>query len=129
MELHHVGVATPDAAGLVAAFGDLLSAEVTHEERFDGMDVVFLDGGGTALELLEPVAGEGPVARFLNRRGAGVHHLAFAVADVAAALDEARAAGASVATDEPRAGAWGHDVAFLHPDATGGVLVELVEAG
>jgi methylmalonyl-CoA/ethylmalonyl-CoA epimerase len=129
MEFHHVGVATPDAAGLAATFEDLLGAEVVHEERLEGLDVAFLDGGGALLELLEPVVDEGPVARFLDRRGPGLHHLAFVVADVSAALDEVVATGAPVVSDEPRPGAWGHEVAFLHPDATGGVLVELVEVG
>ena len=138
--LHHVGVATDDAAGLAALYGDLLGLSVVHEETFDGMAVVFLGSGasgahasgngshGPYLELLEPLDGEGPIARHLDRRGPGLHHLAVAVADVADALDRARALDVDPVDESPRQGAWGHEVAFLHPSSTGGVLVEFVEA-
>jgi methylmalonyl-CoA/ethylmalonyl-CoA epimerase len=127
MEFHHVGVATPDAAALAATLSELFGLRVVHEERFEDLRVTFLDAGGGYLELLEPVDDGGTVARFLDRRGPGLHHVALAVADAASALDDARGAGATAVDDEPRPGAWGHRVAFLHPDSTGGVLVELVE--
>jgi methylmalonyl-CoA/ethylmalonyl-CoA epimerase len=125
MQFHHAGVATDDLAGLRGLFGDLLGAPVVHEERFDGMDVAFLAVGEGHLELLEPHDG-GPIADFLDRRGPGIHHLAFAT-DAGAALERARDLGVETIDDEPRPGAWGHEVAFLHPRDTGGVLVEFVD--
>ncbi|WP_058365448.1 methylmalonyl-CoA epimerase [Haloparvum sedimenti] len=127
MEFDHVGVATDDAAALANLFDDLLDAPVAHEETFDGMRVVFLelDGGGY-FELLEPREG-GAIADYLDREGPGIHHVALATDDAAAALDHARDLGIDLVDEEPRPGAWGHDVAFLHPRSTGGVLVEFVE--
>lgn len=129
MDVHHVGIATADAAGLAGLFADLLGTPVVHEERFEGMAVVFLDAGGGYLELLEPETGGGPIARHLDERGPGLHHVAFATDDVAGALDRARNLGIDPVDGSPRAGAWGHEVAFLHPNSTGGVLVELVGEG
>ena len=127
MRFDHVGVATRDATDLADLFGGLLDAPVAHEETFDGMRIVFLelDGGGY-FELLEPDAG-GTIADYLDREGPGVHHVALAVDDLPAALDDARDLGIDLVDEEPRAGAWGHEVAFLHPGSTGGVLVEFVE--
>lgn len=131
MHLDHVGVATDDAAELAALFGDLFATEIVHEEEFDGMRVVFLDVGdgdddGPYLELLEPLTDEGAVARFLDREGPGLHHVALAVDDAGGALETAEALGLETVDDDPRPGAWGHEVAFLHPGSTGGVLVEFV---
>lgn len=127
MRLDHVGVATDDAASLAGRLCDLLGTDVVHEETFDGLELAFLDAGGAELELLEPLDDEGTVARFLERRGPGLHHLAFEVDDVAAALEAADSLGLDRIDDEPRPGARGHTVAFLHPRSTDGVLVEFVE--
>ena len=129
MRFDHVGVATRDAAALAGLFGDLLGAPVAHEETFDGMRIVLLelDDGGY-LELLEPEAG-GTIADYLDREGSGIHHVALATDDVTAALDRARDLGIDLVDEEPRPGAWGHEVAFLHPGSTGGVLVEFVDPG
>ena len=126
MGFDHAGIATRDVDELEGLFGDLLGAPVAHSERFDGMDVVFLDLGNGYLELIEPHDG-GPINRYLERNGPGIHHFAFATDDVAAALETARGMGIDLVDEEPRPGAWGHDVAFLHPGSTGGVLVEFVE--
>lgn len=127
MRFDHVGVATRDATDLAALFDGLLDAPVAHEETFDGMDVVFLelDGGGY-FELLEPADG-GAIADYLDREGPGIHHVAVATDDLSGALDRARDLGVDLVDEEPRSGAWGHEVAFLHPRSTGGVLVEFVE--
>ncbi|ERH12208.1 MAG: methylmalonyl-CoA epimerase [halophilic archaeon J07HB67] len=131
MHLDHVGVACGDAAELAASFAELFDAEIAHEEQFDGMHVVFLalgsHGDGPYLELLEPLTDEGAVARFLDREGAGLHHVAVATSDIVTALETAETLGVETVDDDPRPGAWGHEVAFLHPDSTGGVLVEFVE--
>lgn len=123
---HHAGLATEDAESLATLLADLLGISRVHEETFDGMEVVFLEMDGAYLELLEPVE-DGPIARYLEREGPGVHHLAVGVADVDGALDRARSVGVETVDDEGRPGAWGHTVAFLHPRDTGGVLLEFVE--
>ncbi|GAB6861446.1 methylmalonyl-CoA epimerase [Haloplanus litoreus] len=127
MRFDHLGIATRDADTLADLFGSLLDASVVHGERFDGLDVTFLDLGNGYLELLEPLDGGGPIDRSLDRDGPGIHHVAFATTDVAGALETARDHGVELVDEEPRPGAWGHDVAFLHPQSTGGVLVEFVE--
>jgi methylmalonyl-CoA/ethylmalonyl-CoA epimerase len=126
MRFDHAGIATREADSAIFLFEDLLGTEIAHEEIYDGMKVVFLDLGNGYLELLEPVQ-DGPIAEYLEENGPGIHHLAFATDDIEAALDSARDRGVELVDDDPRDGAWGHDVAFLHPTSTGGVLVEFVE--
>jgi len=127
MELDHAGVATDDATALVALYTDLLDCEVAHEEELDDMAIAFLDLGNTYVEVIEPLDDEGAIARYLDGNGPGIHHLAVETDDVAAALDHARNLGVETIDEEPRPGAWGHTVAFLHPASTGGVLLEFVE--
>ena len=127
MRFDHVGVATRDATDLADLFGSLLDAPVAHEETFDDMRIVFLElEGGGYFELLEPDGGE-TIAEYLDREGPGTHHVALAIDDLPAALDDARDLGIDLVDEEPRPGAWGHEVAFCHPGSTGGVLVEFVE--
>jgi methylmalonyl-CoA/ethylmalonyl-CoA epimerase len=126
MEFDHVGVATDDAADLADRFTELLGAPVVHREVFDGMTVVFLDLGGGYFELLEP-RDDGTIARYLDRHGPGIHHVALSTSDIEASLARARDLGVELVDEDPRPGAWGHTVAFLHPRSTGGVLVEFVE--
>jgi methylmalonyl-CoA/ethylmalonyl-CoA epimerase len=85
--------------------------------------------GGGRLELLQPLAEDTPVGRFLAKRGPGLHHVAFAVDDLAAELDRLRAEGAQLIDETPRLGLFGLEVAFVHPEATGGVLAEFVGDG
>jgi methylmalonyl-CoA/ethylmalonyl-CoA epimerase len=127
MHIDHAGIATDDAAGLAGLYADLLDSERVHSETFDGMDVHFLDCGNGYLELLEPLDDEGAIARYLENNGPGIQHLAFATDDLVAALERARDLDVELIDEEPREGAWGHEVAFLHPRDTGGVLVEFVE--
>lgn len=128
MNFDHVGVATTDAKALAALFGDLFGVTVAHEEQFDGMHVVFLEFDDGYFELLEPdPESEGAIARYLDRHGSGIHHVALETDDIEAALDNARDVGVELVDEEPRPGAWGHEVAFLHPKSTGGVLVEFVQ--
>ncbi|EMA42273.1 methylmalonyl-CoA epimerase [Halococcus morrhuae DSM 1307] len=126
MNFDHAGIATDDADDLAELYADLFDTPVVHEERFDGMDVRFLDCGDGYFELLEPRE-EGTIARYLDRNGPGIHHLALATGDIGSALDRMDERGVELIDEEPRPGAWGHDVAFLHPKSTGGILVELVE--
>jgi methylmalonyl-CoA/ethylmalonyl-CoA epimerase len=132
LPLDHVGIAVPDlgAGTAYAALGwtpDGPDGDVPAQ----GVRVRMLRGGpGPALELLAPLdgaGGDGPIARFLARRGPGLHHVAFAVPDLDAAMARLAADGAPFLDAAPRPGFGGHRVAFLHPRWSGGVLVELVE--
>ena len=127
MHVDHIGIATDDADAFAKLYGEVFGLDVAHEETFGGMRVVFLEADGVYLEALEPVDETTTIADYLDENGPGMHHLAFEVESVDAALQDARAAGAETIDDEPRPGAWGHTVAFLHPKSTGGVLVEFVE--
>jgi len=126
MQFDHAGLATEDADDLAALYADLFEAPVAHEEELDDLRAVFLDLGNGYFELLEPTD-EGTVARYLDRNGPGIHHVALETDDIEAALEAARGHGVDLIDDDPRPGAWDHDVAFLHPKSTGGVLVEYVE--
>lgn len=128
--LDHVGIAVADLEAAAAAYATLgwHAAEGDEEVAAQGVRVRMLRGGpGPGLELLAPVGADGPVARFLERRGPGLHHLAYAVADLDAEMTRLRALEAPFVDAAPRPGHGGTRVAFVHPRWTGGVLVELVE--
>lgn len=132
--LAHISIATPDAESTAREYGSLLGATVRSRERLEdrGLIVVFLECGRVPIELIQPIDPDSPtntVARFLKAHGPGLHHVAFFVDDAAAALAHARGQGARLVDEAPRAGADGCLVAFLHPSATSGVLVEYVEGG
>ncbi|MFW5911139.1 MAG: methylmalonyl-CoA epimerase [Halanaeroarchaeum sp.] len=129
MEFDHAGVATADAAETAGLFSDLLGAENVHEETDEerGMRFVFLDLGNGYIEVIEPLDDESTIADYVAENGSGLHHVAFATDDASAALEHARELGIEAIDDEPRPGAWDHDIAFLHPRDTAGVLVEFVE--
>ncbi len=128
--LHHVGIVTDDLDGAIAFYERVFGARFGPRERLEeqGVEVALaaLPGGGE-IELLTPIRAESGVARFLAERGPGLHHSAYAVADLAAALAECRAAGLELIDEQPRSGAGGLRVAFLHPRDTGRVLIELVQ--
>lgn len=126
MRFDHAGIATDDADTLSALFSDLFDTEVIHEETLDDLRVLFLDVGDGYFELLEPTD-EGTVRRYLDENGPGIHHLALATPDIEAALSRASEQGIDLIDDEPRSGAWDHQVAFLHPKSTGGILIEFVQ--
>lgn len=125
MRFDHAGIATDDADTLATMYADLFDVDIVHEETFNGMTVVFLDFGNGYFELLEPQE-DGTIATYLERHGPGIHHLAVETDDIEGALDRARDLGIECIDDEPRPGAWGHEVAFLHPRDTGGILLEFV---
>ncbi|MEF8820707.1 MAG: methylmalonyl-CoA epimerase [Halovenus sp.] len=127
MRFDHAGIVTDDADTLAEQYTALFDCEIAHRETFDGMEIVFLDLGNGFFELLEPVGEEGTIARYLETNGPGIHHLAVATDDIESRLDRARELGIEPIDERPRAGAWGHDVAFLHPKSTGGILLEFVE--
>ena len=125
-QFDHVGVATDDAGALAALFADLADLEVVHEEEFNGLRVVFVDTGEGYLELLEPLE-SGTISRYLEENGPGLHHVALETDDLVGTLETARDLGIELIDEEPRSGAWGHEIAFLDPKDTGGILVEFVE--
>jgi methylmalonyl-CoA/ethylmalonyl-CoA epimerase len=127
--LDHVAVAVTSIAEAQPLFESLLGATGSPIEQVpsQNVNVVFLGEGGGRIELLEPTAPDSAVARFLERRGPGLHHLAYRVDNIDAELARLAAAGYELIDRNGRPGAGGHRVAFLHPRSTGGVLVELVE--
>jgi methylmalonyl-CoA/ethylmalonyl-CoA epimerase len=128
--LSHVAIATRDADALAKSLVDGLGARRGDEELLEGgaLRVVFVHLGPVTLELLEPKTQEHTVAKFLDTRGPGLHHVSLEVTDLAAHLARAKAAGVRLIDEAPRPGAHGTQVAFLHPKSLGGVLVELCEA-
>jgi len=129
-ELDHVGIAVHSLDESLARWESIIGATGTGRESVEsqGVEVVFVGTGTGRVELLAPIHADSPVARFLERRGQGMHHLCYRVPDIAAALEEFRRDGFELIDKVARNGAHGHRVAFLHPRAAGGVLVELLEA-
>jgi methylmalonyl-CoA/ethylmalonyl-CoA epimerase len=129
--LDHVAVAVQSIGAVVPAFEAVTGATASPVEPVasQGVAVCFIGAGATKIELIEPLTADTPVARFLARRGAGLHHIAYRVDDIEATLDDLAGRGFDLIDRTPRPGALGHRVAFIHPRSTGGVLVELVQHG
>lgn len=127
--IDHVGIAVEDLDGAIELFRDRLGMAVQHRETVEafGVEAVLLEIGDAHVELLRPTGPDGAVARFLERNGPGMHHVAYRTDDIDAALEQALANGLEAIDAEPRRGIRGSRVAFLHPRSTGGVLTELVE--
>jgi methylmalonyl-CoA/ethylmalonyl-CoA epimerase len=126
--IHHLGVAVADLDEAVATYERLLGATVESREMLpdQGVSAASVLVGGDRIELLEPTGDDTPVGRFMARRGPGMHHVAYEVGDVAAALRELRSAGAELIDEQPRRGLYGMQIAFVHPHAVHGVLTEVV---
>lgn len=123
----HIGIAVRALADSVPFYRDVLGLPVVPLDDADGASIIGLAAGESLVELLEPREAGTPVAKFLDARGPGIHHICFAVDDLDGALARCRAAGIRLIDQTPRVGAEGKRIAFLHPSATGGVLVELTE--
>jgi methylmalonyl-CoA/ethylmalonyl-CoA epimerase len=123
----HIGVAVPDLGAALAFYRDVLHLTPGAPETADGATIVSLPFGDAAVELLVPRDADGPISRFLARRGPGIHHICYRVPDLDAALAACRAGGYRLIDESPRIGAGGHRIAFVHPAATGGILLELTE--
>lgn len=126
MYFDHAGIATDDADSLAANYCQLFETNVAHEEELEDLRVLFLDIGDGYFELLEPTA-PGTIQRYLDDNGPGIHHLALATPDIENALERARDQEIDLIDETPRTGAWNHEVAFLHPKSTGGILIEFVQ--
>jgi methylmalonyl-CoA epimerase len=123
----HVGVAVTDLDAALAFYRDVLGLTPHPTEEADGAAIVSLPFGESEVELLAPIRTDSPIARFLERRGPGIHHICYRVPDLDAALASCRAAGYRLVDDVPRTGAAGRRIAFVHPKATAGILLELTE--
>ncbi|HEX6761818.1 MAG TPA: methylmalonyl-CoA epimerase [Gaiellaceae bacterium] len=131
LEVHHLGVAVDDLGGGIEVYTRLFGATVEHRAVVpdQGVEAASLRVGNSRIELLAALAPDTPVGRFLAKRGPGMHHVAFAVADLPAEVARLRAGGVRLIDEAPRPGLFGLQVAFVHPEATGGVLAELVADG
>ncbi|MEI7521235.1 MAG: methylmalonyl-CoA epimerase [Thermoleophilia bacterium] len=128
--IHHVGYVVEDIDAAIPVYAERFGMDVTIRETMpdQGVEAVLLGDGPSYVELIAPTDPDGGVARFLAKRGPGMHHVAFAVPDLQDALGDLVAGGAELIDAAPRRGLGGHMVAFIHPRSSGGVLTELVEA-
>ena len=123
----HIGIAVPDIDAAVAFYRDVLGLEPGPPEHADGASIVALPFGESEVELLAPLAPDTPIGKFLAKRGPGIHHICYRVPDLDAALSACRAAGYRLIDEVPRSGAAGRRIAFVHPKATAGILLELTD--
>jgi len=127
--IDHIGVAVEELDPAMALYRDSFELQLAHREVVEeqGVEAALLDVGENHVELLAPLGPDTPVGKFLARQGPGLHHVAYQVQDVEAALEACRAAGLQLIDERPRTGIRGSRVAFLHPRSTGGVLTEIVQ--
>jgi methylmalonyl-CoA epimerase len=128
-ELDHVGIAVRDLDSAIAYYRDTFGATVSHRERIesDGVEEALIAVAESYVQLLCPTRPDSPVAKFLERRGEGLHHVGYRVQDCAAALAAVRRGGGAVIDEAPRPGSRGTTVAFVHPKGAFGTLIELVQ--
>jgi methylmalonyl-CoA/ethylmalonyl-CoA epimerase len=123
----HIGLAVRSIADALPFYRDVLGMPEVELDDADGARIAGVAAGESLVELLEAESADSPIGKFVAKRGPGIHHVCFAVDDVAAALARCRAAGIRLIDETPRVGAEGKRIAFLHPSSTGGILVELSE--
>ena len=123
----HIGIAVKSIDAALRFYRDVLGLEPEAPETADGATIVGLRLGDVQVELLEPRDPSGPVAKFVARRGPGIHHVCYRVPDLDRALERCRAAGYRLIDEVPRRGAGGRRIAFVHPEAAAGILLELTE--
>src|ERR1700704_3807542 len=129
MKIDHIGIATQGIEDAMTFYRDALGLDVAETEEVveQKVRVAMLPIGDSRIELLEATSDDSPIARFLEKRGPGIHHIAVRVDDIRAVLADLKQKGARLIDEEPRTGAGGCLVAFVHPSSTGGVLLELVQ--
>lgn len=123
----HVGIAVPDLEAALAFYRDVLGVLPRAPEVADGATIIALPFGESEVELLAPRTPDSPIAKFLAKRGPGIHHICYRVPDLDQALDACRAGGYRLVDESPRTGAAGRRIAFVHPKATEGILLELTD--
>jgi methylmalonyl-CoA/ethylmalonyl-CoA epimerase len=128
--LDHIGIAVKDLQAALAFYRDALGLEIEAPEEVPSQHVRahFIPAGEAKLELLEATSVESPIAKYIDKRGPGLHHITLRVGDIRAAIAQLKAYGARLIDEEPRPGAEGSLIAFVHPSATGGVLIELKQS-
>lgn len=128
-KIAHIGIAVESIEQWIGFYRDVLGLDYSGFEEVpeQKVRVAFLTIGESSIELLEPTSDDSPIAKFLKKRGSGIHHIAIQVDDIEAALARHREAGARLIDNEPRIGAHNMKIAFIHPKASGGVLLELCE--
>jgi len=129
--VHHVGIAVEDLDAAVERYRNAFGIEPSHRERVEdqGVDEVLFDVDGSAIQLLGALGPETPVGTFLAKRGPGLHHVAYRVADLGRTMERLRQQGVRLVAERPRRGSRGTSIAFVHPSGMGGVLIELVQGG
>lgn len=127
--IDHIGIAVEDLDAALALYEETYAMKLVHRETVaeQGVEAILLDVGENHVELLAPLGPDTPVGKFLAKKGPGMHHVAYQVTDIDAALASLKAAGLRLIDETPRIGIRGSRVAFLHPAASGGVLTEIVE--
>jgi methylmalonyl-CoA/ethylmalonyl-CoA epimerase len=130
-EIDHVAIAVFDLEAAIAWYADVFGATVEHREvvESDGVEEALIRVADSYVQLLTPTRDDSPVAKYLEKKGEGLHHVAYRVDDCARALDVVKAMGNRVIDDAPRPGSRGTTVAFIHPKASFGTLIELVQVG
>jgi len=123
----HLGVAVNSLEDALKLFTDGLPLEVTHTEEYQGMKIGFIPVGDSSIELLQDTSGSSAIRKFLDKNGEGIHHIAFEVDDINAAVEELKAKGIRLVDEKPRPGAHGMSIAFMHPKGTHGILMELCQ--
>lgn len=128
-KIDHIAIVVPDIDAALGFWRDALGLELSHVEEVPAQEarVAFLPTGESEVELVEPTTDTSGMAKYMSKRGPGMHHLCLAVDDIEEALARLKAKGVQLINEEPTIGAGGHRVAFVHPKSTGGVLVELYE--
>ena len=127
--IDHIGVATDDFEGALVLYEKTLGMPLAHRETVEsqGVEAALLDVGDGHVELLRPLGDDTPVAKYLTKKGPGLHHVAYAVGDIEQVLEQLKDAGIELIDEDPRVGIRDSRVAFIHPRSTGGVLTEIVQ--
>jgi methylmalonyl-CoA/ethylmalonyl-CoA epimerase len=128
-KIHHIAMVVPDINEALTFWQDALGLDLSHVEDVPAQEtkVAFLPTGGSEVELVEPTSDTSGMARYMAKRGPGIHHICFEVEGIEGILAQLKAKGVQLINEEPTIGAGGKKVAFIHPKSTGGVLVELYE--
>ena len=131
MQIDHIGIAVKSLADAVKMYEDTIGLKVSGYDQVDdqGVRVAMLNIGESRIELLEPTGPDSPIEKFMTKRGEGIHHIAVRVDNIEQSLERLKAAGVRLVDSVPRRGAHNTRIAFIHPSATHGVLLELVEHG
>jgi methylmalonyl-CoA/ethylmalonyl-CoA epimerase len=123
----HLGIVVKNLDAALELFTGALPLDLIHTEDYQGMKIGFIPVGDSSIELLQDVSGSSSIKKFLENNGEGIHHIAFEVDDIEQAVAELREKGVKLIDEKPRAGAHGMSIAFMHPKATHGILMELVQ--